>query len=73
MIVMARRDRYQIYVAPAMSPATTAAAMIAPVNPKAASDTSIMLNSSAGFSGTIRTIVGVIGCASRAGGCCCTI
>ena len=46
--------------------------MIAPVKPKAATDTSIMLSSSAGFSGTIWTIVGVIGCGSRAGGCCCT-
>ena len=73
MIVMARRDRYQMYVAPAINPATIAAAMIAPVNPKAASDTSIMLNSSAGFSGTTRTIVGVMGCTSPVAGCCCTI
>lgn len=62
MIVIARRERYQMYAAPATRPATSAATMITPVSPKAATDTSIMLSSLAGSSaGTIWTIVVVMG------------
>ena len=45
MTVMARRERYQMKSAPASRPATTAAAMMAPVSPNAATATSIMLSS----------------------------
>jgi len=57
MIVMARRDRYQMYPAPAINPATSAATMMTPVRPNAATDTSIMLSSRAGGSGEIWTMV----------------
>jgi hypothetical protein len=50
---MARRERYQINSPPAEIPATIAATMIAPVRPNAATATSIMLSSAAGFSGEI--------------------
>jgi hypothetical protein len=50
---MAPRDRYQINSTPAEMPATIAATMIAPVKPNAATATSIMLSSTAGFSGEI--------------------
>jgi hypothetical protein len=55
-----RRRRNQMMRPPAMSPARTAPAMMAPVNPKAASATSIMPILAVGSS-TISTMVGVIG------------
>ena len=59
--MIARRDRYQINTAPAVIPATIAATMIAPVRPNAATATSIMLSSTAAFSGEIWTMVTVCG------------
>jgi hypothetical protein len=69
MIVTGRRERYQMNSAPASSPATSAAAIITPVSPKAPTATSIMLSSGVGGlrSSTIVT-VGIGPSGTR--GCC---